>query len=324
MKTTGIGRLGRAAVCAGAAVVAGSAIAQSASPTSPASPTAQGSDAARRTDVASGTRRVVDPRWATLNNLMRTLTIQFEDNRLEDVMKFIKDATGADLEVFWADDSVSIGLDKDRPITLKAERITGLAILEKVLEKAMDASLGPAGGATWQMTDSGTMQVGPKERLNKFRRLEIYDINDLLFEITDRTDAPTFDLNQAFQSGQGGGGGQSPFQQQQQQNPLNPQRKQEKSEEIRELITSLIETEQWVDNGGDGASISFWKNAFMINAPDYIHRQIDGYPYWPSTQTVVGSNNGRRWVTLNGTHQASEIVNVRQIEAQGAVPGSGR
>ncbi len=59
---------------------------------------------------------------------------------------------------------------------------------------------------TWQLTDYGSLQVGPRSRLNAFKRVEMYDINDLLLEIPDAPNAPEFDLNTVFQATGGSGG----------------------------------------------------------------------------------------------------------------------
>src|SRR4051812_4914560 len=61
------------------------------------------------------------PQQDTLNRMNRRLAIKFNEHRLEDVMKFIAEATGADIEVFWIDDKNSVGFDKDTPITLNFE-----------------------------------------------------------------------------------------------------------------------------------------------------------------------------------------------------------
>jgi hypothetical protein len=63
------------------------------------------------------------------------------------------------------------------------------------------------------------------------------------------------------------------------------------------LITQLVEQEEWVDNGGEGGTIRYYNGNLLVNAPDYMHRQINGYSYWPSyTARRVG---GQRYVSLN-------------------------
>ncbi len=240
------------------------------------------------------------PARDTLVKMQRTLSVDFKETPLADAMKFITEVTGADIEVMWTDDRNSTGLDKERLITLKVDKGTALDLLERVLDKATTDATG-AGGNTWQMTENGTLQCGPKDRLNKFRRVEIYSVRDLLLELPSYTNAPEFDLQSVLQSsGQGGGGGgQSPFRDNGDEAPANTRPLDERVDELQSLITELVEPEQWVDNGGDAATIRFFQNTFIVNAPDYVHRQLDGYPYWPQRATRVASVKGRRYVTLS-------------------------
>ncbi len=304
---------------------AGSTFAQT-SPPSDAKPEAKSSDAARGLNVSTLRAAPVHPGTQTLMKLMRTVTIEFKDNTLEDCMKFLHDVTGVDMEIFWIDDKNGTGLAKDTQINVTVKNLTALALLEKVLDKSGNELAG-GGGATWQLTDGGSLQIGTKDRLNKFRRLEIYDISDMLFQTTNKTNVPQFDLQQAFQGsaggGGGGGGGQSPFNNQNNQNQDNIPSREEQAKTIRTLITSLVETDQWSDNGGDGGSITYWQGTLLINAPDYMHRQVDGYKFWPNSSQSVGVRNGRRYVMLDSKVQyiSPPTFTTREIQA---VTGGGR
>jgi hypothetical protein len=263
-----------------------------------------------------------NPQRDTLSKMMKPITIEFKEHRLEDVMRFIQDVSQADMEIFWLDDRNSVGLDKDMPITVRFDRGTALALLEKVLDKAATDTAG-AGGNTWQLTEDGTFQVGPKERLNRFKFVKLYSINDLLLELPDYSEAPEFDLQSVLQStgqgGGGGGGGQSPFRDTQQQD-INRRPLAERAEEVMDILRNLVEQEQWVDNGGDGASMRLFQGSLIINAPDYIHRQIDGYPWWPAMATRVSMANGRRYVTLGVDTAANKVDGLHNQPVTGVVP----
>lgn len=237
-----------------------------------------------------------NPKRDTLLRFMRPVSINFTDTRVEDALKFIQEVTGADMEVLWADDRHSTGLDRETTFTLNFERGSVLSLLERILEKAAADATGRAGN-TWQMTDSGAMQVGPKDRLNAFKRVQMYSIQDLLLEVPNYTNAPEFDLQSVLQSSQGGGGGQSPFRDTNTQGPAR-RSAEDKTNDIVSLITQLVEPEQWTENGGDGGSVRAYQGTLIINAPDYMHRQIDGYAWWPAQATRVSSVGGRRYVTL--------------------------
>jgi hypothetical protein len=249
---------------------------------------------------ASGAVRDTNPSRATMLRLTnQRFTIEFAEKRLEEVVTFIKDATGADLEPLWIDDRNSGGLDKDKTISLKLENRTALEAIERILERAADRP----GETTWQMSESGALQLGTKERLNQSKRLVVYDLRDLLFEVPDFTDAPTIDLQQALQNaGRGGGGGQSPFNNAQNDNNrgLRMENRAAQAERIMQLVRDLVETEQWTENGGTGGSMQYYQGSVLITAADYMHRGINGYPWWPSTATRVAQSDGRRSVTLAG------------------------
>jgi hypothetical protein len=58
------------------------------------------------------------------------------------------------------------------------------------------------------------------------------------------------------------------------------QSKDTRVDKVIQLITKFIESEQWDINGGE-CSIDSFRDTLLINAPDYVHRQIGGYPYEP-------------------------------------------
>jgi hypothetical protein len=237
--------------------------------------------AARQETAAPAKFTTGVPQRDTLIRMTRKITVDFTDKRLEDVINFIQTSSGADIEALWADERNSDGLDKEKLVSVKVDNQTFLTLVEKILERAK----GDTGGeCTWQMSESGAIQLGPKDRLNKIRRVQIYDINDLIVEIPEYTDVPRIDLQQALQASAqgGGGGGQSPFREQGNDDQQQKTReRQERIDEVVQLLQQLVEPEQWVDNGGSGGTLKVFRGALVVNAPDYMHRAIDGYKYWP-------------------------------------------
>ncbi|RNC82211.1 MAG: hypothetical protein ED559_10645 [Phycisphaera sp.] len=225
--------------------------------------------------------------------MLRPVTISFNDQRLEDVMTFLKDFTGAEMDVHYIDDRKPDALDPDTLITLDVKDMSALRLLERVLEQAAKDSFQEN---TWQMTSWGSIECGPKSLLNRRQRVVIYDISDLLFEIPDYQDAPRIDLQSALQSNQGGGG-QSPFDGDTNDDNEEIDREAARNEVI-DLIQTIVEPEQWVDNGGDGGNVNVFQNTLVIRAPDYMHRQIDGYSWWPTQSTRIAGTGARRYVSF--------------------------
>ncbi len=264
----------------------------------------------------------VRPELATLMKMNRRMTLKVEDTRLEDVLKFIEGVTQADMEVFWTSDNNGVGLDKEKKITLDVKNQPALYVLEAVLDKAKaDTSQ----ENSWQMNESGAIEIGPKEALNKKKRVVVYDINDLLMTIPRYAEVPQIDLQNVLQSNQGGGGS-SPFTGgQNNQNPLDKQPTQEeRAKKIMDLLTSLVESPQWQDNGGEGASMHFFNGTLIVNAPDYIHRGISGYSYWSAGMKRIAARPGqRRYVTLNMDTGIGTVERIRNVPVTATVGGGG-
>lgn len=217
-----------------------------------------------------------EARAATAAKLSKPITIELNDSRLEDVFQFLRDFTGADIEVFWEDDGNS-GLDREQRITVAVKDVSVLTLIERVLAKAA-SDLSPA---TWQFARSGgALEVGPRSALNRNAYLRTYDVNDLLFQIPDFENAPELDLDQALSQSGGGGGGSSgsPFSDED-DDENNAPSQAEQAQEVIDLIVESIEPEQWRDNGGDGGTIRFYRGSLLVRAPDYMHRQLSGYPF---------------------------------------------
>lgn len=256
----------------------------------------------------------------SLGRMMKTISVEYNQIPLESVMKNLVDVTGAPMDIGWRDDRNPNGLDKEALINFKAENQTALSILERALGQAqVDGTLG---GNSWQLTEEGTIEVGTKEYLNRTRRIEIYDISDLLLVVRDYSDVPQFDLNaslQAASSSGGGGGGQSPFSGgNQNQNNQQGQSEQERADEVIRLITELIESDQWTTNGGNAANIRYYKQQLLVTAPDYVHRQLAGYPFVPvATMRVERGPDGKRIVTFE-PKRGSGVVQTDAVPSKAA------
>ncbi|MBL8763071.1 MAG: hypothetical protein JNM07_02235 [Phycisphaerae bacterium] len=237
------------------------------------------------------------PQKVTLQKMQQEVTLEVTDYTLKDVMKFIGEITGAELEIHWKTDREE-GLDPEMLISVSVKKVPALTLLERVLEKSQTEF----SENSWQMMGTGVMEIGPKERLNRHRRIELYDINDLLFVVKTYNQSPEIDLQSVLQSsGSGGGSSQSPFRQNQSQQNLTPaddeKGRRERAKEIEDLVVALVEPTQWIAGGGNAADIRYYHGYFIVNAPDYVHRQINGYPYWP--QYSAKNVSGRRVVTLS-------------------------
>lgn len=225
----------------------------------------------------------------TARQLSRPITVELTDARLEDIIQFASDFSGAQLEPLWLDDQSSEGLDKDLELSISVHNVRVIEFIERVLEKASS----DFSAATWQFSKDGrSIEIGPRSRLNAKHYLKAYDINDLLFELPDFDDFPELDLDQVLNQGQRGGSGGSSgsiFEDDDQED-LESKTPQQLAEDLIDLLTEFVETDQWRDNGGDGANVRFYNGYLLIDAPNYIHRQLGGLPF-DFTSAPAGSDS---------------------------------
>lgn len=284
---------------------------------------------ARQRQEAAATSGVAASKAQLLGALLYTdITVDFSETPTREAFNYIKTLLGVDIIVRYSGDRGGLsGIDPDGTVTLKADGRPALTVIETMLDQL--AELEPL---TWQLRN-GFIEIGPKDRLDTAREIRYYPIRDLLFEPTYFDNAPQFDLESAINQGNsggggggggsgggggglggggggggfggggggsgGGGGGGSIF-----GTPgEDPERvtEAEQAERIVDLITETIETERWIDNGGDAASIRYFQGVLIIRAPDYIHRQLDGYPFSPRPFRApqAAATAERRYVTFS-------------------------
>lgn len=263
------------------------------------------------TGALAQSSRVVsgDPRADTLRRLDKIVSIDLKESRLQDVLTFIEQVGDVTLEPMWIDDSgANAGLEKDKAITLSIKEMPLLTLLERVLEK----SQGTYGENTWQLTPSGMIEIGPKERLNGRATVKIYDIHDLTFVMPDFPDVPELDLDTVLQqtSQRGGGGGGGGIFNSNDSQAFESDEDQ-RAQDIIDILVTTVEPDQWQQNGGDGASVRLFHGNLLVRAPDYIHRQIGGYPFAPSgarptgAQSLAPGGADRRYVTITGSAEVA-------------------
>ncbi|MFT5422538.1 MAG: hypothetical protein ACI89L_000303 [Phycisphaerales bacterium] len=233
-----------------------------------------------------------DPRTETLARLSRRFETEFVDQRAQDVFEFIAQVTGADLLVTYESDTDPEGIDPEALISLKVRNQPALTVLDRLI-RTLNTQLTPSTPFTWQMSEDGAYQLGPRDALDRETRTVIYDIGDLLFEIPNFDNAPDFEL----QSSSGSGGTQSPFQGGggDDEERLTTQ---ERTDNLVNVITTIVEPDAWVSLGGSSATITAYQTTLIVSAPDYVHRALGGYDFWPSALQSKRFEDGRLETTV--------------------------
>ncbi len=235
-----------------------------------------------------------DARWTTLSKLDRSVSVEWKDVPLVEAFELFRVQAGVDMMVMWIDeDNPSIGLRRDRTISLIAQHQGLIDVLEKILERADTRAKG--GGSTWQISDTGTLQVGPRERLNKWTRTYAYDMADLFMASHDMFDPDDALLQHGIQTPQSVNTSTSLMHRRYNAGMHDERPYPVRAEELRQIIMQTCEPSAWIDNGGDAASILLHTTSktFVVRAPDYVHRAIDGYhPTLPGRTRVYEHDAG--------------------------------
>ncbi len=287
--------------------------------------------AAAATPGAPAIRTTGNPAKDNLLRMQVPITQDFNETRLEEVVKYIADNTGVAIETLWKGDRTD-GFDRDMLVTMSFKGLPAITVMEKLLA-LVGAEMG--GETTWQFASYGAFQIGPKSEFNKaqYRRVEIYDINDLLFVLPIYDDAPNIDLNQVLRNsgggrGGGGGGGGSPFQNANQNQRQNRQEdreneREQRAEGIIALLTAIAEPNQWLTGGGDIPNPRYFQGHIIVDGPDYIHRAVNGYPWWPKIRAGSSNGTGRRYVSFNMETGINKIDSIRNIPVTAVAGGAG-
>ena len=229
------------------------------------------------------------------------LSVSIDGEEALGIMNHLEEELGVLMQVYWKTKKLE-GCDRSAAIFLTLEQMPALVVLERVIEQLSDDE-----EVTWQLRD-GVLEVGLKSRFSKrtSQQTITYSISDLLFTIRDFDNAPEMGTG----GGTGGGGGSggsggsggigfgAP--------DADPESltKQERIDKIIELITTFVEPLQWEQNGGE-CTITDFNEALIIRAPDFVHRQIGGYPFIPirpDSEKIrrVKYSNGRTVVRVPG------------------------
>lgn len=254
---------------------------------------------------AAGPQQTVHPHAKILGALIYTdLSVSFDGEEALGIMRDLEEELGVLMQVYWETKKIE-GCDRSATIFLTLKQKPALVVLERVVEQLSDGE-----EVTWQLRD-GVLEIGLKSRFSRrtSQQTITYPIGDLLFTVRDFDNAPEMGTGGGaggggVGGGSGGAGGSggvgfgAPG-----ADPESPT-KQERIDKIIELITKYVEPLQWEQNGGECTIINF-NETLIIRAPDFVHRQIGGYPFVPVRPVSekirrVKYSNGKTTVRVPG------------------------
>ena len=83
----------------------------------------------------------------------------------------------------------------------------------------------------------------------------------------------------------------------------------------------IVEPDGWADNGGEWGTIRYYQGTLIVRAPDFMHRQIGGYPFAIRPTGGALSVSERRYVTFTGSLSQVELIGLNSTRISGSAGG---
>jgi len=267
----------------------------------------------------SGQGEAADSQAEVYSKLKNTrLTVDFVENPLRDVIDFLSDYSGIDILTQWDEQGFGDGLDPEAQITLSLKNPTSLeTVLELVMKQATTEE------TSWNLGD-GFIEIGLKEILAQDKYVRLYPVRELLFVAPMFDEAPEMDLDSVLGGGDTGEITGNLFDDDEDDEDDNRVAEEDQAEELMDIISSIVDPLQWERNGGNGGSMRYFRGSLIINASDFLHRQVGGYPFVTSRRQSTRQaslTRAPRYVTLTGRFGFAEIVDIQQSEIPVLVGG---
>ena len=211
--------------------------------------------------------------------------LTFDAVGFSDVVDFLRDVSGTNIFVNWKSLEAA-GIDRNTPVSANLRNIK--------FSKALSIILDSVGGGQTKLgytIDEGVITISTQDDLSRNVVVRVYDIRDLIVNIPDFTDAPTFSLDASQSTGNQGGGGQGLgqggggqttsvtnqlFQNANQlgQNQNRGPTRQDLIDNITKLIEDTVSTDSWKDNGGSVGALRELEGQLIVTQTPENHRQL--------------------------------------------------
>jgi beta-lactamase regulating signal transducer with metallopeptidase domain len=171
--------------------------------------------------------------------------LKFDNVAFTDVVDMLRDITGANIFVNWRALEAA-GIDRQAPVSARLRDVK--------FAKALTVVLDEVGGGTIKLgyaIDDGVITITTAEDLAKNTETRVYDVRDLLAEVSDYVPQPKAPPA-----------------------PPTTQPQPKLVEQITSLIQETVEPDLWRDNGGNVAAIRELSGQLIITATAQMHEQI--------------------------------------------------
>lgn len=192
--------------------------------------------------------------------------LKFDNISLGDALEFVRDVSGANIHVNWRAIE-ELGIGRDTMINVRLRSVSLRKVLQLVLSEAGRGNL-----LTYYIDDN-VLEITTREIADRQMLTRVYPVDDLLMEIPNFEQPPSFNI-QGSTAGGGGGGGNLFGNIGQQQAGQNT--REARAQALVDTIQAIISPDIWNTNGGP-AAIRLWSGSLIVTAPRSVHEALAGY-----------------------------------------------
>lgn len=182
---------------------------------------------------------------------------------LGDALDFVRDISNANIHVDWKALEAA-GVGRDATVSLHVRNVSLRKLLSLMLNEA------GSGNLLTYYVDGNVIEVTTREIADRQLITKVYPIQDLIVEVPDFDQPPSFNINTSTPT-KGGGGSQSIFGGNTQEQTAST--RAERAQQLIDVITSIIQPDVWTTNGGT-AAIRFFSGNLIVTAPRSVHEAL--------------------------------------------------
>ena len=210
---------------------------------------------------------------AAQNNIKSALDavipdLKFDNISISDAVDFMRDVSGANIHVNWRAIE-EIGIGKDTTINIRLRNVSLRKVLRLALSEVSTDNL-----LTYYIEDN-VIEITTRDLADKQLFTKVYTIEDLLIEVPDFDQPPSFNLQTNTGGGRGGGGGGGTFSRNSTNQNAGLTTKAQRAQQLIDTIQAVVHPEIWNTAGGP-AAIRYLNGSLIVTAPRSVHEALSG------------------------------------------------
>lgn len=208
-------------------------------------------------------------------SLTETIEVNWESLPLETAVEYLKEDRRVNISVEW-DDLAAAGIDRDKPISMSFTKVKFGRVLRELVDQVSSDT-----PVQYRIVD-GVIRIATKERLDREKFTQIYDVRDLIVAIPRFLNAPTIDQNavlnnastSVFSGGRNSLFADAPGDEGTDSVEHNGIGDPKEIAKLLDVVRSSVAPDSWRETGtGDGSLRELNGNIIVYNTSD-AHQQV--------------------------------------------------